>query len=165
MHDWRERREARPWMLVNTAEALRAAGQEAEGAECSQHALEMEPDGGTRLHRLLLVADAACGGDIDLAKTHRGEIGDVATLDADYQFLVKLIDVMIELAEAADAEKGRAFRAARRQIKAACQDYAIHLPHEPARQRYLAAAQRRIAIQSGKWWAWICHYWDRYVVL
>ena len=66
MSDWRRRDGAQPWMLVNTAEALRSLGRDEEGIACSHYALTLPADGGTRLHHVLLMADAACAGDLPL---------------------------------------------------------------------------------------------------
>jgi cellulose synthase operon protein C len=158
MSDWKTRSGAKPWMLVNTAESLRAVGKDAEGAECSKHALKLPPDNGTRLHELLLAADAAFRGDFDYVAEHLPAVTDRESLDLDYQFLVALVDAVMEVAGSSEPERGRAFRRAMRQIDAAKAEYAVHLPHEPSRQRFLAAATRQATKEAHRWWAWLWYY-------
>ncbi|MCA9270853.1 MAG: hypothetical protein KDA41_20375, partial [Planctomycetales bacterium] len=156
---WEARTGARPWMLVNAAEALRSLGRDEEAVACSRHALEMPPDNGTRLHRLLLIADAACAGDLAYVDAHLAEVDDRESLDLDYKFLLQLVEAVREVA-AKDAPRGAFGRAAKMLAQAQTQ-YAAHLPHEPNRQRFLNAARRQIASLVGTWWASMWCYGKR----
>ena len=161
MSDWRDRQDARPWMLVNTAECLRAVGRDAVAVACSRHALELPPDNGSRLHELLLIADAACAGDLEYARQRLPAVTDPESLDLDYRFLLELVQTILEVADSAEADRGRAFRRAMRRMDAACNEYALHLPHEPSRQRFLDAAHRQAVAQANRWTARIWYFFRK----
>jgi cellulose synthase operon protein C len=158
MSDWKSRTDAKPWMLVNTAESLRAVGKDSEAAECSKCALALPPDNGTRLHELLLAADAAFRGDFRYVAEHLPAVADRESLDLDYKFLVALVEAVMDVAQSSESERGRAFRRAMRQIDTAKAEYSLHLPHEPARQRFVEAASRQAAKEARRWWAWVWYY-------
>ncbi len=60
--DWRTRADAKPWMLLNAACALRDHGEDADAAVVSHHALTLSPDHAHACHELWLAADAALAG-------------------------------------------------------------------------------------------------------
>lgn len=64
LHDWRERPDAAPWMLLNLALALRDLGRREEARAVSEHALSLDTNDSSDQHKLMLAVDAGLAGDI-----------------------------------------------------------------------------------------------------
>ncbi|HTN74105.1 MAG TPA: C39 family peptidase [Pirellulaceae bacterium] len=149
--NWRDYKDAEPWMLVNVAEALRGVSRDAEAAEVSQHALEIPPSNGLEQHRLWLACDAACAGNFDEAREHL-EFVQVDQSDADALFLQTLASALVEAASAPPEQLAKACRVAGRRMKASRNLYRA-FSHEPARRRMYRSAIRRLLTLRNTWWA------------
>lgn len=164
--DWRQRPDARPWMLVNVAEGFRATGRLAEAIEVSHYALTLPPDNGTHLHHLWRGCDAACDGAFDAAREHFAQVRE-QDLDRDYLFLHVLLRAMLTMADAPPDQRAEAFATARALVNAEYTSYdgAQILEFEPGRKQMLFRAAARIAALSGTfggrlwglWWKLRCY--------
>jgi tetratricopeptide (TPR) repeat protein len=67
MRDWRERADARPWMLLNLSMGLRAGGRDRDAAQAAERALSLPPDHTVASHQLWQALDAALEGDLSRA--------------------------------------------------------------------------------------------------
>jgi tetratricopeptide (TPR) repeat protein len=154
--DWRERQDARPWMLVNVVEGLRNTGRDAEAAQASLAALEMPQPKGQHLHRLWLAADAITAGDMDLASEYL-EPENPEPLDADYGFLDLCVRTAIDMATAEPDEAAEVFASIRTALAETRREYQA-LAQEPARKRVYLTAVSKIAACRGtllaRLWAW-----------
>lgn len=157
MADWRDRTDARPWMLVNAVEGLRHAGRLSEAAEASRFALTLPADNGTPLHQLWLASDEVLACDFASARS-RLETVDPSSIDQDYRFLHALITAVLEVAEAPAADRTVAFRSARDRIEAAVAGYAA-LGREKARRRFYRRCVKHVADHCGgaaaRLWYWM----------
>jgi hypothetical protein len=151
MRDWRQRPDAKPWMLVNTAEGLRGISRINEAREVSQAALAKEPDNGTPLHKLWLASDAASAGDAATAAELMAGV-DRQSLDADYQFLATCVVAVIEMASSSPTDAPQAFHAAYDSLREARQTYA-HLAQERGRRRALRRCLWQVGKRRGTWLA------------
>lgn len=157
--DWRDRDDIEPWMLVNVAEGLRAVGRGAEAVEASRFALSLPPAYGQHLHHLWLATDEVLEGNVAAAKEHL-ESADVDSLDDDYQFLLTMIEGIVEMAAAPPEQAGRVFREARRRIvraRAAYKAYPREVARRLAYRRSLAALARHRGTLGAR--LWFCFRW------
>lgn len=76
MRDWRERADAKPWMLLNLALALRDLGRHDEAHAVSEHALSLDINDSADQHRLMLAVDAGLAGDVKQIDRLLQEIGN-----------------------------------------------------------------------------------------
>lgn len=156
MKDWKQRQGAEPWMLVNTVEALRAAELDAEAVEASQRALDMPPAYGQHLHHIWLAADGVLSGELESANDHLNCTGG-ENLDTDYEFMVVLIESILELALAESGERAKAFAEIKQRFAKLRSLYEPY-KEEPARRRFYRNCVALAAqIQGGfgaKLWAW-----------
>jgi len=155
--DWRDRTDAAPWMLVNAMEGLRALGRDAEAVEAGQTALSMPPAHGQHLRHLWFASDEACGGNVVAAKHHLENV-DAEALDNDYQFLLTLVQSVVDMAEASQADAARIFRDVRRRLSQARSAYQTY-SQEPARRRVYRRCLAAVAGYRGgvaaKMWHWM----------
>lgn len=103
--DWRERAEARPWMLWNGVLALRTQKREREAYEMSEHALQLPPDHVSSTHRVwVALADALAGETEKAAEQLRGlHYGELREWD---QFEFDTATAVIEHARAQQNQLG-----------------------------------------------------------
>lgn len=162
MHDWRLRVDALPWAHVNAVEGLRNTGREREGAECGRMALTLPESNGLHLHHLWLASDAALAGDAAAARRGLEAMHDTAQgepLDKDYEFLRVMVECLVDMREAAPAEREKMYRHCRTRLETALHAYAP-FPQEPARQRIFRRTQILLASLRGGWsglfqsWLW-----------
>lgn len=96
MADWRQRTDARGWMLANVAVLLRQAGEDAQGAEASREALRREQDHSWGQHRIWLALDAALAERFDEARRLLSGL-DETELSEYYRFFAGLAQTLLEL--------------------------------------------------------------------
>jgi len=156
--DWRDRENIEAWMLVNVAEGLRATGRGDEAVEAGRQALSMPPAFGQHLHHLWLAADEVLCGNVAEAKEHLEYVAE--SLDDDYQFLLTMIEGIVEMAEASPDQAGHVFRQARRRMVRARAAYKVY-PQEPARRRAYRRSLAALARHRGTLAArlWFCFRW------
>jgi hypothetical protein len=117
MADWRDRKDAEGWMLVNVAEAHRALGNDAEAHEIDTRGLAVSPFGNPRgIHTLWLAADAIFAGDPASARQML-EAEDLSSLGPPYQFLREMLEATLAVLLAADRRS--AFPVARSRVATA----------------------------------------------
>jgi tetratricopeptide (TPR) repeat protein len=109
--DWRGRTDAKPWMLLNAACALRDHDRDEEAAEIGRHALSLPPDHARASHQLWLAADAALAGRRDEALR---SIADVRLDDGDtyYHCLEQLVQALLHLGDPARSATRERYRQA-----------------------------------------------------
>jgi tetratricopeptide (TPR) repeat protein len=101
MHDWQDRPDAAPWMLLYLTLALRSLDRFDEGAAVSQHALEkLESDPCTIYHETWRAFDAALAGDVDTAEEFFDE-HEMDELDPNHRWIAALARAMLN-AQAGD---------------------------------------------------------------
>jgi tetratricopeptide (TPR) repeat protein len=160
--NWRDYPDALPWMLVNAAEAFRAARHDAEGAEVSRHALSLPEDHGCRLHRLWLASDLIRQGRYEQAAELIAQVAP-ETLDEDYAFLHMLLSADLEMATAPPEQREALFVQLQEQIDQQVRGYS-NLKFEPARYRFLCFSRRLLARCIGTWRACWWAYRPRLLV-
>jgi hypothetical protein len=114
MHDWRQRRDLQPWMLINLALSLRGLGDDAQANEVSRHAGELPPDYTSPYHQTWLAFDAALAGDGAAIERLKGL--DVSSFDNTHKYVHHLVEVLSAAQQAAPPERPAAFRSARRKL-------------------------------------------------
>ena len=105
MADWKVRKGAAAWMLVNLAESYRAIKRDDEAHAIHLHAEALPVTGYEKprsIHRLWLAADAARDGHVDAATALLDKI-NMESVDRDYKFLRKVIDAMINAGRSKDS--------------------------------------------------------------
>jgi len=161
-NDWRVRDGAGPWMLMNRAIALRYNRQEADAADVSRAALELEEDQATVNHALWLTIDAGLAGDravVDrLARFLQGREPD--DLQKFYQFLYWVAQAMEAMASDSDdgSTPGERFALSRERLAAARKARPDFRGHRLLRSAYWRAAWR-IARDSRIPWACVWYGW------
>ncbi len=86
LHDWRERPDIKPWMLLNLASALRDLNRHPEAHAVSQHALSLNINDSLEQHRLFLAIDAGLARDSARLTQLLTDLGK-PDLGAYYQYL------------------------------------------------------------------------------
>ena len=147
MHDWRQRSDAKSWMLVNAVEGLRAVGLRTEAVAASLHALQLADANGSVVHKIWLAADQAIDGDIETAKQYLHGV-ESAALDDDYRFLFNLVMAITRVHDAPLGEKGRYFNQAYKELALLPSRYP-QWRHEPARRKHYIATLKRLAMLRG----------------
>jgi tetratricopeptide (TPR) repeat protein len=158
MDDWRERKNLESWMLANLVDGLRALGRDSEAAEASRLALTLRPDHCHPTHRVWLAADAACNGEIDVARNLLATPKQTA-LSADDAFIEKLAAAVVEMAAAGPREKPYTFLAAQRKLSGAVAQYKSY-NRDRSRRRLYRKCLRVIADKKGGFAARIW-FWTR----
>ena len=158
LKDWREQKAAEPWMLVNAVEAFRDRGKNVEANEISRHALTLSPDGGVPLHQLWLAADEVVAGDFAAARERMTQV-DRTTLDADYTFLMIIIEVIVEMMETPADQRRATFTSVRKRVNLALYNYTYQsLSAERSRRLFYRYGVKQIAKAVGGWratlWMW-----------
>ena len=157
--DWRDRRDAKPWMLANVAESLRAQGQEEEAVEVSHHALAMSPSQGQSRHRLWLAIDAASEGDIGTARGHFTQIPP-DRFRVDDRFDRTLVASVIQMFDASQEERAQVFAEVRRRLadgEADAPELAFRAALKRSYRRCLAQIARSRGTIGAQLWA--LHKW------
>jgi len=75
LHDWRERKGAKPWMLLNLALSLRDMNRHEKARTVSEYSLSLNMNDSLDQHRLLLAMDAGLAGDSSCLAQLLEEIG------------------------------------------------------------------------------------------
>ena len=155
LRDWRQQKEARPWMLVNAVEAFRFRGENQAAAEISRHALTLPPDGGTPLHQLWLTTDDVVAGDVHSARQRLLEV-DRDELDIDYEFLYTVIEAILDVLEAPADQREIAFQSARTRLNQAARY--PNFQKEKARRQFFRYGIKTVASKVGgvraSLWSW-----------
>jgi hypothetical protein len=120
MADWRDRKGAEGWMLVNPAEAYRAHGRGDESHAISLYAIERCSGHPRGIHLLWLGADALLAGDLATAEGRITEGKSLVGGD-DYQSLAAILEGVLKILQTPTDR--RAVAALRRQIDAAVRRY------------------------------------------
>ncbi len=159
MQHWRDYPEAKPWMLVNVAEAFRAMRKDQEAAEISRHALALPEGPGQEVHRLWLASDGVIAGQYSEASALLEPV-DPEELDEDYAFLYTLVRANLEITQAAPHERRAAFRRIRAMIDEVAGTYP-RFSTEPARRRYYLFTLKHVAHWTGTFGAYVWALWRR----
>lgn len=157
--DWRSRQDDRPWMLVNTAEILRANDRTDDAVAASRRALAQPTGHGQHMHHVWLACDAAVAGHFEeaaLRLEHAGTQFD----DVDYEFQVKVVQIVLAQA-AAGAGDGTAFQTASSEMASARKGYQ-NFRLEPARRKLYRQLVQRVATIHGGIWAWCWSIYEGY---
>lgn len=160
MHDWQDRPDLQPWMLLNVAEALRGVGRLTEAVACSQRALELPEPHARHFHNLFLACDAAVAGQLETAREQLQafEQGNAsAELDPDRKLLHCMVVAVLAMADAAPADRPRLFGEERRRLAHTRQEF-TSFEKEPERKRlYRATLQQLASLRGGlmgRLWNW-----------
>jgi len=154
--DWRERIGAESWMLFNAAEAFWGVGNDAETAAICRYAVEMpkSSDGIAsrhavthKLHYLLLAALAVKQNDLSAAQNLMQHVNSNG-LDPDYSFVAAMVQAVLEMEAAEQANRAAAFRQVGNRIDNARRKYAA-FPNEPARRRLYRRCLWQVARRRG----------------
>lgn len=155
MADWRERKDARPWMLFNLVEALHRVGRDREAYEVGQMAWRLPPDHTRQQHAIWLALEEVLAGQ-------PGEASDIvvklnpAKLTPAQRLLVRLTQAMLSLERAAPESRKQTLR----DVRAAIAFAADSVPnlwktqyHRPYRR-----CLRRLSKRAHHWpttlWCW-----------
>jgi len=160
MHDWTERREMQPWMLINLAIALRGIGDDAQANRVSRRALELTSDYTSKYHRVWLALDEVLSGNSAAAAEWLQDVKD-SSLDVTHKYVHRLLEALLSVQQAAPVERSSAFRHARQQLDDAVRTM---VPLNEDRRALLAAYRRcvrRMALDRGGvpafvWSRWRC---------
>ena len=154
--DWRQREDARPWMLVNAVEAFRHTARDLEALEIGLKITEMPDAQGQNLNFLWLAASAVESGDFQKAAEYLAAAG-IEPLDEDYQFLDSCIRAVVDMYQAEPDELDEVFRESRALLAMALRDYKW-LDKEPARKKAYLTAVTQLGRLRGtllaRLWAW-----------
>jgi tetratricopeptide (TPR) repeat protein len=153
MHDWRTRLDALPWAHVNAVEGLRNTGREQEGAECGRLALTLPESNGLHLHHLWLASDAALAGDTKAARRSLETMHETAAgepLDKDYEFLRVMVECLVDMQDAAPAQREAMYRHCHTRLATARITY-TPFDQEPARQKIFRRTHVLLASLRGGW--------------
>jgi tetratricopeptide (TPR) repeat protein len=102
MHDWQERTEVQPWMLMNLSLAVRGLDRFAEGAVINRHVLENYDFDYTSLyHQTWLVLDDALADDVAALEDYF-EAHELSELDANHRWVAALARAILMCLTAAD---------------------------------------------------------------
>ncbi len=115
-HDWKGRTDAKPWMLVNLATALRRVGRDAEAGDVGRHAMAMPADATTPKLVAWLAADEVVAGRRG-PNVDRLLAGDTAKLEKQYAYLLAVVRAVAPVC--GTPPDAAAARAARRGLDAA----------------------------------------------
>ena len=116
--DWHQREDAKPWMLVNAADARRCLNQFEEALAINHHALLLPPDNGSVHHELWIGFEAVMAGDLQGAMDAVAHI-ERASLDDYLKLLHQLIEVMATMVAAPAGEGHVAYAQGRLVIRQA----------------------------------------------
>jgi tetratricopeptide (TPR) repeat protein len=156
MADWRQRKDAEAWMLVNLVEGLRALGRDNEAIEVSRHALTIPNENNYGSHRAWLAVEACCQGRIEESRQLLAQLQKVS-LTEHYQILRVLAEAVVDMAAASQPEKRKVFREVQNRLEIAVTNYKL-IPQQPARRRYYHRCLRLIAQYRGgltaQLWSW-----------
>jgi tetratricopeptide (TPR) repeat protein len=154
--DWRNREDARPWMLVNAVEAFRNTGRDLEAVEVGIKALDMPHAQGQNLNCLWLATSAVESGDFQKAAEYLDAAG-FEELDEDYVFLDTCVRAAVDMSQAHPDEADEIYRECCEALLAARRNYKW-FDKEPARKRAFLTAVTQVAKTRGtlfaKLWAW-----------
>jgi tetratricopeptide (TPR) repeat protein len=149
MHDWRDRADAEPWMLINLAIALRSIERDGEAHAVHEKALSLpEADYTSPFHSVWLAVDAGLAGDPSGVARHLQGI-DPESLD-DYHRLLHALALAMRTVQ----ESRGNYPAARRQVTDAVATYRS-LDPDPGLFRTYKQCVRRIARDAGGAGAWL----------
>jgi tetratricopeptide (TPR) repeat protein len=153
MHDWRDRAEAEPWMLINLAIALRSIERDDEAHAIHERALSLADEDYTSVfHRVWLAVDAGLTGDPASAAMHLNEV-DEDKLDDYHHLLYALAEAMLWVQKPADGRR-RAFADAKRHVRDAVESYR-ELDPDPGLFRTFRRCVKRLAHDAGGPVAWV----------
>ena len=134
LSDWQERSDLKPWMLCNLVEALRGLKRDKQANRVSKHALTLEEDHATYIHRLWLAFDEALARHSTLA-AHPLKQVDAASLDSYYLFLYSLVQAMLA-AQAKTGSQQRRFKEAQLQLQKGITAYSTFYKDSILRRAY-----------------------------
>jgi hypothetical protein len=146
LSDWPHRADAKPWMLLNLAVCLRYNKRCAESTQVSRAALELTPDPAMSSHQAWIAFEEAYSGNAEAAQAVLRTVnGD--ELEPFYQFLLTMVDIMVEVQQSTAEERAAAFAAARRKMKQARKEHRALYRQTPLMQQ---AATECIEVVSRK---------------
>jgi hypothetical protein len=123
MSDYAKRRDAQPWMLINHALHLRTKNRVAEAAEVNRFALDLDhPDYTSVFHQFWISFDEALAGNTASARQKLSELDD-NEFDDYHDFLLRMLEGLLDVQEAAPAQKAQAFQAAKIRYEQALQAF------------------------------------------
>ncbi len=157
--DWRERPDAKPWMLVNAAEAFWAGGNDKEMEAICTHAIGLPDSNAHHLHYLLLAAGAVLRADVAAARRFMERAG-TRKLPPDYSLMTALVQGVLEIEAAAAAKRAATYRAVSLRMDRAAKAY-NSFPGEPARRRLYRHCRQEVARYRGGIapWLWYFRWW------
>jgi hypothetical protein len=144
--DWRERKDAEPWMVFNLAYALRHLGRDEEANEVSRQVLEGCGDHTSGDHRLFLAWDDAIAGRLAEAKASLAQLPEQGGVSF-YTVLRGLVAALVAVLSREPAASGPEF--ASQKILLRQQAWEPHF-NNPLLRRYGRSAVARLAAHSGK---------------
>lgn len=151
--DWREREDARPWMLTNLALAYLEHGDVHGAREVLEGALALPPDHTTHLHSVLLGFERALDGEVDAA-AELLRAGDGQELGRFYGF-VHLLGKSLLAGDPAAARQG--FAPARELYPGFAGDRSAAFAHRRAAWRCAAGPLGVLWFL----WEWLAAKWQR----
>ena len=116
MRDWRQRRDAQPWMLQNLSHALRKLGRDREAITVNGRAIELQPDHTTPVHRVWLLFEIALRGDHVRASKLLKEIHEHDLVPYN-RAILSLIKAVVAVFGAAPEQKRRTFKEERIELQ------------------------------------------------
>jgi hypothetical protein len=147
-------------MLLNLATALRATGADDEATRIQRRAVELPPDHSWFCHRTWLALEAALAGS-PAAADELAVVASPATLDPTHRFVHALACAIVEVRNAAPANRRQAFAAARHRLnQAALECRPLVYNRGPVRRAYRRAV-RCIARERGGFLAAVWSVWRR----
>ncbi|HZZ78851.1 MAG TPA: tetratricopeptide repeat protein, partial [Gemmataceae bacterium] len=102
MHDWQERKDVQPWMLMNLSLAVRGLDRFADGAVINRHVLEnYDTDYTSFYHQTWLMLDEALADNIEAVEPFF-ESHELSELDANHQWVAALARCILMCLKADD---------------------------------------------------------------
>lgn len=149
MSDWQTRDDARPWMLINLAIALRAHRRVDEANRVSRRALELGSDYTTPYHRIWLALDDLIDGDGHEAAARLDGI-DPQHFDMTNRYLFRLARFLIERREATPADRPAVLKSTTREFSRITAQATIPPDDYMAVVRTYQRVVRRMAADRGR---------------
>jgi hypothetical protein len=156
MTDWERRDDARPWMFINLAIALRAHRRVDEAHRVSLRALEMGSDYTTPYHRIWLALDDLIDGDGNDAAGRLDGL-DPESFDVTNRYLLKLARILLRRRDADPASRAEVLRSTNAAVARATAEAVIPPDDYHAVVRTYQRVIRRMAADRGRiagslWW-------------
>jgi tetratricopeptide (TPR) repeat protein len=159
LHDWEQHADAKPWMLINLAIALRGLGRVEEAVRVHRHALTLEQHDFTLdFHHVWLALEDALAGDAKAAALRMEDV-DRDGLDSYHAWLAELLDAVLRVDGAASWERATALRQSRALLAARVQTSEPMLNDRAAVRTYRRCVRRmgqRCGAAGLAWAAWRC---------